>query len=75
VRGAFNHTIGIQDQGLIVAINQTGKQIFIQVADLRHCADFSEIVPALTGELIRRKMRFVGAHCIEVLSLRQIPLT
>jgi len=63
VRGAFNHTIGIQRSGIIVAINTDRQADIFQVADYGIVADFSEIVPALTGEFDRRKMQLVGAHC------------
>jgi electron transfer flavoprotein alpha subunit len=63
VRGAFNHTIGIQRSGIIVAINTDRQADIFQVADYGIVADFSEIVPALIVAIDRRKMQLVGAHC------------
>lgn len=51
VRGAFNHTIGIQQTGTIVAINtDSGADIF-GTADFGIVEDFARIVPALTTRL------------------------
>ena len=61
VRGAFNHTIGIQRAGIIVAINTDPQADIFQVADYGIEADFAEIVPALAASLARRKAQMVGA--------------
>ena len=61
VRGAFNHTIGIQRAGIIVAINTDPQADIFQVADYGIEADFAEIVPALVASFARRKARMVGA--------------
>lgn len=51
VRGALNHTIGIQQSGTIVAINtDPGAEIF-HTADFGVVADWAEIVPALIAKL------------------------
>jgi electron transfer flavoprotein alpha subunit len=48
VRGSLNHTIGIQQAGTIVAINNDpGAEIF-HTADYGIVGDWAEIVPALT---------------------------
>ena len=54
VRGALNHTIGIQQAGTIVAINNDpGAEIF-ETSDFGILGDWSEIVQALIVELQRR---------------------
>jgi electron transfer flavoprotein alpha subunit len=51
VRGALNHTIGIQQAGTIVAINiDPGADIF-HTSDFGVVGDWAEIVPALTARL------------------------
>jgi len=55
VRGAFNHTIGIQRSGIIVAINNDPQAEIFQVADYGIVADFSQLVPVLIAELDRLK--------------------
>lgn len=54
VRGALNHTIGIQQATTIVAINSDPNAEIFQTADFGVVGDWQEIVPALTSEL---KMR------------------
>ncbi|HSE99117.1 MAG TPA: electron transfer flavoprotein subunit alpha/FixB family protein, partial [Blastocatellia bacterium] len=61
VRGAFNHTIGIQRSGTIVAINTDPQAEIFQTADYGLVIDFSEILPALTAAIERRKARLVSA--------------
>ncbi|HKP85972.1 MAG TPA: FAD-binding protein [Blastocatellia bacterium] len=51
VRGALNHTIGIQQSGTILAINNDAEADIFRTADLGVVADWSEIVPALTERL------------------------
>lgn len=51
VRGAFNHTIGIQQAGTIVAINTDPNADIFQTADLGIVDDFARIVPAITAKL------------------------
>jgi len=48
VRGALNHTIGIQQAGTIVAINSDPDAEIFQTADFGIVDDWREIVPALT---------------------------
>jgi electron transfer flavoprotein alpha subunit len=52
VRGAFNHTIGIQQSGSIAAINSDPNAEIFKTADFGVVGDWAEIVPALT-ELFR----------------------
>ena len=49
VRGALNHTIGIQQAGTIVAINNDPAAEIFNTADLGIVGDWSEIVRALTA--------------------------
>ena len=51
VRGALNHTIGIQQAGTIVAINSDENAEIFQTADLGIVSDWREIVPCLTAKL------------------------
>lgn len=51
VRGAFNHTIGIQQTGTIVAINTDPKADIFAAADFGVVEDFARMVPALTARL------------------------
>jgi electron transfer flavoprotein alpha subunit len=49
VRGAFNHTIGVQRAGTIVAINSDPDADIFKTADVGVVADWAEIVPLLTS--------------------------
>ncbi|HXU36377.1 MAG TPA: FAD-binding protein [Blastocatellia bacterium] len=51
VRGALNHTIGIQQAGTIVAINSDPDAEVFHTADFGIVDDWREIVPALTEKL------------------------
>jgi electron transfer flavoprotein alpha subunit len=51
VRGALNHTIGIQQAGTIVAINTDDNADIFHTADFGIIGDWAEIVPALTAKL------------------------
>jgi len=51
VRGALNHTIGIQQSGTIVAINNDPNAEIFNTADLGIVDDWREVVPALTAKL------------------------
>lgn len=51
VRGSFNHTIGIQQAGIIVAVNNDPDAEIFRSADLGIVADWAEFVPALTERL------------------------
>jgi len=63
VRGVFNHTIGIQRSGTIVAINTDPQAEIFQTADYGLVIDFNEIMPALTAAIEQRKARLVGLAC------------
>jgi electron transfer flavoprotein alpha subunit len=47
VRGAFNHMIGVQRAGTIVAINNDPEALLMTEADIAVVGDYEEIVPAL----------------------------
>jgi electron transfer flavoprotein alpha subunit len=51
VRGALNHTIGIQQAGTIVAINSDPNAEVFHTSDFGVVGDWREIVPALTEKL------------------------
>jgi electron transfer flavoprotein alpha subunit len=63
VRGVFNHTIGIQRSGTIVAINTDPQAEIFQTADYGLVIDFNEILPALTAAIEQKKARLVGLAC------------
>jgi electron transfer flavoprotein alpha subunit len=48
VRGALNHTIGVQQAGTIVAINNDPDAEIFHTSDFGIVADWAEVVPALT---------------------------
>lgn len=48
IRGAFNHTVGIQKAGTIIAINNSHRSPIFQAADFGILGDYAEIVPELT---------------------------
>ena len=51
VRGDFNHIVGIQRAGTIVAVNNNHRAPFFKQADVGVLADWREFVPALVREL------------------------
>ena len=51
VRGDFNHTVGIQRAGTVVAVNNNHRAPFFKQADVGVLADWREFVPALVREL------------------------
>jgi electron transfer flavoprotein alpha subunit len=53
IRGAFNHSIGIQKSNTVVAINSDPKAEIFQNADYGIVGDFAEVIPAIT-ESVRR---------------------
>ena len=52
IRGAFNHTVGIQKAGVILAINQNRRAAIFQAADFGIIGDWKEYLPPLV-EAIR----------------------
>lgn len=54
VRGDFNHTVGIQRAGTVVAVNDNRRASFFRgQSDVGVVADWQEFVPALAAELRR----------------------
>ena len=51
VRGALNHTIGIQQAGTIVAINIDSNAEIFHTADFGIVGDWADVVPVLTSKL------------------------
>jgi len=66
VRGALNHTIGIQQARTIVAINSDPNAEIFQTADIGIVEDWQKIVPALTIRL-HDAMKWIesGGGCVE----------
>ena len=48
LRGPFNHTVGIQRSGTIVAINNSARSQIFRASDFGILGDWTEIVPELT---------------------------
>ena len=48
LRGPFNHTVGIQRSGTIVAINNSARSQIFRASDFGILGDWNEIVPELT---------------------------
>ena len=57
VRGALNHTIGIQQAGTIVAINNDPNAEIFHTSDFGIVGDWAEVVPALTHMFAVRARR------------------
>ena len=55
LRGPFNHTVGIQRSGTVVAINNSARSPIFRASDFGILGDWSEVVPALTSAIRRRE--------------------
>ena len=55
VRGPFNHTVGIQKAGTVVAINNNVRAPIFKAADFGIVGDYSQVVPALIRAIRKRK--------------------
>ena len=53
-RGPFNHTVGFQKAGTVVAINSNARAPIFRAADFGIVGDYAEVVPALIAALKRR---------------------
>ena len=51
IRGAFNHTVGIQKAGVIIAVNQNHRAAIFQAADYGIVGDWKEYLPPLIEAL------------------------
>jgi electron transfer flavoprotein alpha subunit len=51
IRGAFNHTVGIQKAGVIIAINQNRRAAIFKAADFGIVGDWREYLPPLAEAL------------------------
>ena len=51
IRGAFNHTVGIQKAGIILAINRNHRAAIFRAADYGIVGDWNEYLPALIGAI------------------------
>jgi electron transfer flavoprotein alpha subunit len=51
IRGAFNHTVGLQRAGIIVAINQNRRATIFRSADFGVVGTWQEFLPPLIEEL------------------------
>jgi electron transfer flavoprotein alpha subunit len=51
IRGAFNHTVGIQKAGVIIAINQNQRAPIFRAADYGIVGDWKEYLPPLVEAL------------------------
>ncbi|CAI8046388.1 Protein FixB [Geodia barretti] len=51
IRGAFNHTVGLQRAGIIVAINQNRRATIFRSADFGVIGTWQEFLPPLINEL------------------------
>ena len=60
VRGPFNHTVGFQKAGTVVAINNSTRAPIFRSADFGIVGDYVEVVPALIAALADRQRRDSG---------------
>ena len=51
IRGAFNHTVGIQKAGVIIAVNQNRRAAIFRAADYGIVGDWKEYLPPLIEAL------------------------
>jgi len=51
IRGAFNHTVGIQKAGVIIAINKNRRAAIFKAADYGIIGDWDEYLPSLVEAL------------------------
>ena len=54
LRGPFNHTVGIQRSGTIVAINNSARSQIFRASDFGILGDWNEVVPELTSAIRSR---------------------
>jgi electron transfer flavoprotein alpha subunit len=51
IRGAFNHTVGIQKAGVIIALNQNPRAAIFKAADYGVVGDWQTYLPPLVATL------------------------
>ena len=51
IRGAFNHTVGIQKAGVILAINRNHRAAIFRAADFGIVGDWNEYLPAVVAAI------------------------
>ena len=54
LRGPFNHTVGIQRSGTIIAINNSPRSPIFRAADCGIVGDWREVVPVFTSAIRKR---------------------
>lgn len=54
LRGPFNHTVGVQKAGTVVAINNSARAPIFKAADFGIVGDYREVLPVLTKALADR---------------------
>ena len=54
LRGPFNHTVGIQRAGTVIAINNSARSPIFRSADCGIVGDWREVVPVLTSAVRKR---------------------
>ena len=54
LRGPFNHTVGIQRAGTIIAINNSARSPIFRAADCGIVGDWREVVPVFTSAIRKR---------------------
>ena len=54
LRGPFNHTVGIQRAGTVIAINNSARSPIFRAADCGIVGDWREVVPVLTSAVRKR---------------------
>lgn len=62
IRGPFNHTVGIQKAGKIIAINNNARAPIFKMSDFGIVADYAEILPALIRAIESGKLNPTTAH-------------
>jgi electron transfer flavoprotein alpha subunit len=55
IRGVFNHTVGIQKSGTVVAVNNSARSPIFEASDIGILGDFREVVPLLTDAIVNRR--------------------
>ncbi|MBW1778303.1 MAG: electron transfer flavoprotein subunit alpha/FixB family protein [Deltaproteobacteria bacterium] len=61
ISGVMHHTVGMDESGLVVAINKDPKAPIFDYADIGVIADYRSVVPALT-RAIKEKIKSLTCH-------------